>query len=102
MGFDVKEGFYSILYNDGDKEELDKNEPNIPIAATNTTNLKYRSKVAKKSKTRRQTQRAVNSALQLASKLSARPYQPNSQQALVKDISSGEQAEMALRPLIQA
>ena len=79
MGFDTKEGFYSIRYNDGDKEDLDKNELNILIATTNTTNLKYGSKVSKKSKTWQKTKRAVNSALQLASELSARTYQPKSQ-----------------------
>ena len=101
MGFDSKEGFYSIRYNDGDKEELYKNELNILIASTNKTNLKYRAKVAKKCKTRRQTQRAANSVLKLESEISARTYQPKSQRALVKYIASGEQAEMSLIPLIQ-
>ena len=101
-GFDTKEGFYSICYNNGDKEELDRNELNILIAATNTTKLKYRAKVAKKRKTRRQTQQSANSALHLASELSARTYQPKIQQALGNDIATGEQAEMALRPFIRA
>ena len=41
VGFDSKEEFYSILYDDGDKEELYENELNILIVATNTTSLKY-------------------------------------------------------------
>ena len=41
IGFDTKEGFCSIRYNDGDKEELDENELNILIDATNINNLKY-------------------------------------------------------------
>ena len=102
IGFNAKEGFYSIRYNDGDKKEFDKNELNIIIVATNTTNLKYRAKVGKKCKTRRQTQRTVNSALQLTSKPSVHPYQLKRQRALEKDIASGEQAKMELRPLIQA
>ena len=52
VGFDTKEEFYIILYDDGDKEELDEKELNIPIVAKNTTNLKYQDKVAKKRKTR--------------------------------------------------
>ena len=63
VGFDAKEEFYSILYDDGDKEELGENELNILIVAKNTTNLKYQAKVAKKRKTRRQTQCTTNSAL---------------------------------------
>ena len=102
MGFNAKEGFYIIRYNDCDNKEIDKNELNILIVATNTTNLKYRSKVAKKRKTRRKTQRTANSALQLVPKPSARPYQPKSHQALGKDIATIKQAEMSLRPLIQA
>ena len=101
IGFDAKEGFYSICYNDGDKEELDENDLNILIVATNTTKLKYRAKVAKKHKPRRQTQRTANSALQLASKPSAWPYQPKRQRAPGKDIATGKQAEMNLKPLNQ-
>ena len=40
--------------------------------------------------------------MHLESKLSAHTYQPKSQRSLGKDIAAGEQAEMALRPLIQA
>ena len=41
MGFNAKEGFYIIRYNDCDNKEIDKNDHNILIVTTNTTNLKY-------------------------------------------------------------
>ena len=92
VGFDAKEEFYSILYYDGDRKELDEKELNILIGANNTTNLKYQANVAKKRKTQQQTQCTANSALQLA---------PKRQRALGKDIANGKQSEMAFRPLPQ-
>ena len=62
FAFDDKERFYRIQYNDGDEEELDKNEFSELIAASNDARMKYRAKVAKKRKhtKRRKPQVQVN------------------------------------------
>ena len=41
FAFDNKEQFYRIQYNDGDEEELDKNELSKLIAASDAANCKY-------------------------------------------------------------